>query len=361
MHFNKSYLNFVLMLLLLIGMAFTKMHGLALAPILLFFLLLLYGRGGGSSVKFFVLLFIFGLAFSVIYLTYSGHYTLLLEHGVSTSGFVVSSIGPRLGDYANHVPYAYLRLFNYPPNECLNQQLFGAFNELLKLLFIAITFPLFILCVKGVVGGFKGNLFWKMLSSAAVFNFGIIILEYLQLTFFILPRYLIPTIALTGILATREYTRIGKPWLKRIVLISFALFAIYTLSYSAYSTTYHYKVYALHEPSIEFVSTLPKESIVIASFMAERIKFYSHRNVHQYRGNLAAENIDYIYYGCYWENIDANTLRMLQDVNSITRVYADDCTRVYKILHYPDTNSLKTQVTTRVTGSNITPKVDECH
>ena len=335
-------LAFMVLFLLPVFCSLTKMSGLVLSvPMLLFGAWLVKEKSGIGLKKLWgSLLVILFVLFGVI-LFFSEKLQDVLGWVEPTLKLFVFRLLTEPFSYVVHLVFVYLRLFNYPPNECLNIVWFGGLVDFTKLVFVVMTLPLAIVFVSSTLRAIdsrKKNLFLLMVSGLVVTNFLIIVLEYLPLATFVLPRYLIPTIALSCLLFGVGYGFLKNNY-KKLVVISLIVFCVYSAGYGLVSTNHHYNNWVAHEPSLGFVSDLGDVN-VLTSFSTEALRlhtgsrvvpFIAETNFYGFNNVVRGNRVNYIYFDCYSERMNKLYLEELLLLDLVSVVYEDSCVTVFKV------------------------------
>ena len=358
---NPFYL--IAMLFLLILLPFTKLTGLALTPLLLFFTALLYFKKKAWHYLAVIAMFALGLFIKFFSSTGSHRLTnMVLTYSQIPEAFARHG----LMDLFLQFKRAYFAVFRFPSNDCLNQLIFGKWLPFVELGFVLITAPLLVFCFYAVWHGFKSKkLFWVLCSAITVLVFGLVLHNVITFSFYVQARHTMIALPALGLLFANAFNKLQKKWLKRIIVISFTVYCIYSFAYSAYTTHYFWKVNHKFEGGYNYIASLRTgnsncywsglghqerelqcdDKIRVAGGMyagnLQYLFLIPVFNEHYKAGDLnelgeifKRYKITHLFVGCYREHFDLSIADFLVDKNMLALVYVDDCVHVFKVLGY---------------------------
>ena len=234
---GNELINILGMLAAIFCLLFTKIIGLVLAPFLfLFFLLLIFKH----KKKFFILSVI-----PFVFLVFR----VLNKNNKSESIFgMLNTMVNKLVNFFVFSLYSYLiqfgrivlLLFYFPPNEIINENIFGVSLAFIKFVFLLMVLPLFLFgCYCVVKSFFEKELFFKAIGVTCFVTFCLLITYLVGLSVQVHCRYVLIVLPLLGFLLFKYWLEIKEPLIKKVLLWLFGLFGLYGFCYSIISTLYH--------------------------------------------------------------------------------------------------------------------------
>lgn len=357
---KSSWKNYARMGLFIGVLATTKLTGLALAPVLLLLVVALdYSKRKSfqhTLIYFFVVALIVGCCWEGGY-SGDGKASQLISiasGGLWNAGRLV--LNPFR--FAEQFQRTVLTVFNFPPNDCLNQLWFGENLELVKGAFFYLFLPFMGTTLFGFKKAFESKeIQWIAIALVALLGFGIVFYHFLVMSEYILPRYALPVYGLLGLVFTKGFISLKTEKLKRIVFVSFALYCAYSFAYSANSTYRYWQVDQAFDPGLRFVEEMPGEASFLISYVpAGKINLMDGKSTISVGRARAGQQPSHAFIGCYREQISPNLI-------SGELLYSDDCSQVWRVdsIKVPATDWGEKELGAGNANENISRLLDECH
>lgn len=332
---NKS-IFFTMAVLILLG-AITKLTGVFFVPLLflaLFALFLKKKKVKVTNQMIFVALIVLIVGCAGIFLT---------DNPISlrTDSLIRFTLTPQfvrehrpleygINQYAFQFYRVPLEFFRFPPNDCLNKIIFGEWLPATKALFIALALVIVLVVFFGGLLALKDNLVWKTIVLTASLGMMPIVLDVMQTSSFILPRYTIPIMPLIGLLFAKGYENIKKTRIKVVVMVCLVVLCTYTLGYTGYLGIYYYNVNSNIGNGIQYIESLPSNSVVCGShFTGAVITDYIKTKVVPCSQTSYATHV---WVSCYTETISLKKMQELDTNGFVKQIWVDKCNTVFKVL-----------------------------
>jgi len=353
---NINPINYVGMILVALLGAITKLTGLAFFPLFILFAGILLFKKIDKELRLRFLITIFSIICIALIIFFlldppqlSIIFSMYTKILISFNAFLLKEF-----NQFQYLITAWFAFFRFPPNDCLNELLFGTYLPVVKVSFFVLTIPIVVAVIIGLKKAYRENIVWRVIGLLMLFGFVPLAMDIFTMSNFILPRYTIPILSLFALIVAHGTYSMKKNW-RIITTVAIILFSVYSLAYTSYMTYYYFDVDSQFAPGLQYLQSLPKGQIVVGGY-STWLRGVDLENIEMKR-YYQADYADYVWVGCYKESIDSDKLS-----STTEKVYSDKCNDIY---HVRDFNNLISNMTINEQDANIgetkIKQFDACH
>lgn len=351
---NITPVNYIGMCLVAFFGAITKLTGLAFFPLFILFAGILLFKKIEKELRLRFLITVVSIiciALIIFFILDLPQLSIIfnLYSRIQANGNLFLAIG------FNQFPYlvaGWLEFFRFPPNNCLNELVFGTYLPAVKVSFFVLTAPIIAAVIIGLRKAYRENIVWKVIGLLMLFGFVPLAMDVITMSDYILPRYTAPVLSLFALVVAAGTHSMEKHW-KVITTAAIILFSVYSLTYTGYMAYYYFNVENQFSPGLQYLSELPPGTIVVGSY-STWLRGVDLENIEMKR-YYKANYSNYVWIGCYKESIDPANLS-----DNGEKVYSDRCNDIYRV-HDFNNLILNSTLNAQETGGTKIKQFDACH